>query len=200
MNPELFYWIGGVLAVLAVAVAFLGLREKEFPASRGQMAGTLTVFFLLVLGATTYAVVNARDEQEHRESELAEESEALAQESQVEELEAEQTGGEGPDTAAPDEGGAAGGGGETEVGMEEYAFVPADVSAGQGDTVVAQNDGQTAHNLTVLDGSEELGATEDVDPGQSGELRIDFDAGEYEMVCTIPGHADLGMDGTFTVE
>jgi plastocyanin len=196
VNPELFYWIGGVLAVLAVAISFLGLREKGFPASRGPMLGTLALFFVLVLGATTYAVVNARDEAEHREEELAEESEELAQEAEVEELEAEETGGEGPDTAAPDEGGAAG----TEVGMEEYEFIPSDVSVAQGDTVTASNDGQTVHNLTVLDGDEELGATEDVDPGQGGELEVDFDPGDYEMICTIPGHADLGMDGTFTVE
>jgi plastocyanin len=197
VNPQLFYWVGGVLAVLAVVISFLGLREKEFPTSRGQMVGVLAIFFVLVLGATTYAVVNARDEQEHREEELAHASEELAQEAQVEELQAEETGGEGPDTAASgaDEGGA----GTTEVGMEEYEFIPADVTAASGDTVTATNDGQTVHNLTVLDGNEELGATEDVDPGQSGELEVDFDPGDYEMLCTIPGHADLGMEGTFTV-
>ncbi len=63
MEPTLFYWIGGVLAVLAVAISFFGLREKDFPTSRGQMIGTLAIFFVLVLGATTYGVVNARDEQ-----------------------------------------------------------------------------------------------------------------------------------------
>jgi plastocyanin len=198
VNPELFYWIGGVLAVLAVAISFLGLREKDFPASRGQMLGTLAVFFVLVLGATTYAVVNARDEVEHREAELAERSEELAQEAQTEQLEAEETGGEGPDTAAS--GGDEDASGAIEVGMEEYEFIPSDVSAAGGDTVTASNDGQTVHNLTVLDGDEELGATEDVDPGQSGELQVDFDPGDYEMICTIPGHADLGMEGTFTVE
>jgi plastocyanin len=184
VDPQLFYWIGAVLALLAVVVSFLGLREKEFPGSRGQMLGTLSAFFVLVLGATTYAVVNARDEQEHRESELAEESEELAQEAEVEEVEAEEAGQ------------AAG----TEVGMDEYSFDPADASAAAGDTVSAVNDGQTIHNLTVLDGDEELGATDNLDPGQSDELEVDFDAGEYEMICTIPGHADLGMEGTFTVE
>lgn len=198
MNPELFYWVGGVLAVLAVAISFLGLREKDFPASRGQLLGTLAVFFVLVLGATTYAVVNARDEVEHREAELAERSEELAQEAQAEQVEAEETGGEGPDTAAS--GGGEEAAGAIEVGMEEYEFIPSDVSAAAGDTVTASNDGQTVHNLTVLDGDEELGATEDVEPGQSGELEVDFDPGDYEMICTIPGHADLGMEGTFTVE
>jgi plastocyanin len=199
VNPELFYWIGGVLAVLAVTISFLGLREKAFPATRGQMLGTLAVFFVLVLGATTYAVVNARDEQEHRSEELAGESEELAQESQGEEAQAEQTGGEGPDTAAPDEGAAAGQG-ATEVGMKEYEFIPSDVSAAAGDTVTATNDGETIHNLTVLDGNDELGATDDVDSGNSDELKVNFDPGDYQMICTIPGHADLGMEGTFTVE
>jgi plastocyanin len=201
VNPELFYWIGGVLALLAVVVSFLGLREKEFPASGGQIVGVLVVFFVLVLGATTYAVVNARDEQEHREEELAEGSEALAQESQVEELEAEEAGAEGPETASADEGASQPeGAAATEVGMGEYSFDPSEVSVAEGDTVTAQNDGQTVHNLTVLDADEELGATEDVDPGQASELEVDFDPGDYEMVCTIPGHADLGMEGTFTVE
>src|SRR5918999_3222260 len=195
----LFYWIGGILAILAVAVSFLGLRDKAFPGSRGAVLGTLALFLVLVLGSATYAVVNARDEQEHRESEIAEEQE-LAQEAEVEELEAEEAGGEGPDTASSGEQGAAAGETATEVGMDEYSFDPADAVAAAGDTVTAVNDGQTVHNLTVLDGDEELGATEDVDPGQSGELQVDFDPGEYEMICTIPGHADLGMDGTFTVE
>jgi uncharacterized cupredoxin-like copper-binding protein len=199
VDPTLFYWIGGILAILAVAVSFLGLRDKAFPGSRGAVLGTLALFLVLVLGSATYAVVNARDEQEHREGELAEEQE-LAQEAEVEELEAEEAGGEGPDTASSGEQGAAAGEAATEVGMDEYSFAPADAVAAAGDTVTAVNDGQTVHNLTVLDGDEELGATEDVDPGQSGELEVDFDPGDYEMICTIPGHADLGMDGTFTVE
>jgi plastocyanin len=199
VEPTLFYWIGGILAILAVAVSFLGLRDKAFPGSRGAILGTLALFLVLVLGSATYAVVNARDEQEHRESEVAEEQE-LAQEAEVEELEADETGGEGPDTASSGEQGAAAGEAATEVGMDEYSFDPADAVVATGDIVTAVNDGQTVHNLTVLDGDEELGATEDVDPGQSGELEVDFDPGDYEMICTIPGHADLGMDGTFTVE
>jgi plastocyanin len=185
MSPELFFWIGSALALLAVVTAFLGLREKTFPGSRGAMVGTLALFIVLVLGATTFAVVNARDEQEHREAELAEEAEAPEEEAAAEDEEAAAEGGGAP---------------SNEVGMVEYAFEPADVRISRGDTVTGRNDGQTAHNLTVLEGNEELGATENVDPGQSAELEVDFDPGEYELICTIPGHADLGMVGTFTVE
>jgi plastocyanin len=196
VDPELFYWIGGALTVLAVVVSFLGLRQKDFPNSRGAMLGTLALFVFLVAGTTTYAVVNARDEQEHRRAELAHEAEALA-EAGEEETEAAETGAEGPDTASPaDEAAAA----ATTVSMSEYTFDPGEVSVAAGDTVSAPNEGQTVHNLTVLDGNEELGRTEDVDPGKSGELEVDFEPGGYDMICTIPGHADLGMEGSFTVE
>lgn len=197
MNPELFYWIGGALTLLAVIVSILGLRQTDFPRSRGAMLGTLALFAFLVVGATTYAVVNARDEQKNRRAELAHEQATLDEEAGAAETEAAQTGAEGPDTASPaDEATAA----ESTVGMVEYAFEPADVSFAPGDTVTAQNDGEIVHNLTVLDGNEELGATEDVEPGQTGELEVDFEPGSYEMVCTVPGHADLGMEGTFSVE
>ena len=197
MDPELFYWIGGALAVLAVVISFLGLRKTDFPSSRGAMLGTLALFVFLVAGASTYAVVNARDEQEHRRAEIAHEAAALSEEAGAEADEAAQTGAEGPDTASPaDEAAAA----ASTVGMVEYAFDPSEASVAAGDTVTAQNDGETVHNLTVLDGNEELGATEDVEPGQSGELEADFKPGSYDMVCTIPGHADLGMEGTFSVE
>jgi plastocyanin len=195
VEPELFYWIGSVLAVLAVLVSLIGLRAKAFPASRGAMLGTLTVFAVLVLGTTTYGVVKARDEQGHREAELAE----AEREAGEEEIEAQQTGEEGPDIASPaDEQEVA----EEEgtVAMSEYQFAPSEVTVANGETVTAENDGETLHNLAVFEGDEELGTTPDVDPGGSDELAVDFEPGNYEMICTIPGHADLGMTGTFTVE
>jgi uncharacterized cupredoxin-like copper-binding protein len=39
------------------------------------------------------------------------------------------------------------------------------------------------------------------DPGSSGEFEVgDIALGEYEVVCTIPGHAEKGMKGTLTVK
>ena len=201
MEPEHFYWIGGALTVAALVVSFVGLRSDKFPSSRGALLGTIAIFVFLVVGTTTYAVVNAQDEQEHREEELAAEQE----EAGAEELEAAQTGQEGPITG--DEG-AEEAAGEDEaaatdagtVGMVEYAFDPETVTVKAGDTVTAQNDGEVAHNLTLFDGDEELEGTEDVDPGSSADLKVEVDPGSYEMICTIPGHEDLGMVGEFTVE
>jgi plastocyanin len=98
-----------------------------------------------------------------------------------------------------------GGGGQT-VEMTEFEFEPNDLTASQGDTITAENTGSTVHNLTIEEGSDpekastELAATPDVDAGQSGELNVDVDPGEYSIVCTIANHRELGMIGTIKVE
>jgi plastocyanin len=204
VEPELFYWIGGATALAALVVSAIGIRSEKFPPSRGVMAGVIGIFVFLVVGSTTYAVVNARDEQSKHRAELAHEQE----EAGAEELEAEETGAEGPITG---DGGAAAQAGDEEavdaeaaednaVAMTEYAFGPDAVSVKAGESVTADNQGATVHNLTIFDGSDELAGTEDVDPGQTDTLEVDVDPGTYEMICTIPGHEDLGMAGEFTVE
>jgi plastocyanin len=105
-----------------------------------------------------------------------------------------------PAATAPEEEEAAGGGGAaTEVGMTEYAFDPADLTAAQGDTITATNDGELPHNYTIEADGDEV-TSGDVDPGSSGELTVDVDPGDYDVICTIPGHAEQGMTGTITVE
>ena len=100
---------------------------------------------------------------------------------------------------------AAGGGGQT-VEMTEFEFEPNDLTASQGDTITAENTGSAVHNLTIEEGSDpeqastEVAATPDVDAGQSGELNVDVDPGEYSIVCTIANHRELGMIGTIKVE
>lgn len=204
MEPELFYWIGGATALAALIVSAIGIRSHDFPASRRVLAATIGIFAFLVVGSTTYGVVNARDEQEDREAEIAAEQEAAGEE----ELEAGESGAEGPITG--DAGAEAAAGGQEEAGgeaaggnlvsMTEYAFGPDALDVRQGETLTVENEGSIVHNLTVIDGNEELAATPDVEPGGSAELTVDVDPGSYEMVCTVPGHEDLGMVGEFRVE
>ncbi len=201
MEPELFYWVGGALAVASLVVCAIGIRSASFPSSRGALFGTIGVFAFLVVGSTTYAVVNARDEQAKHRAELAEEQEEAGEE----ELQAGETGAEGPatgDEAAAEEAGEV----EDEardvgtVSMTEYAFGPDSVTVARGDTVTAENEGEVVHNLTIFEGDEELEGTENVDPGGSGDLTVEVPSGDYEMICTIPGHEELGMVGEITVE
>lgn len=104
-----------------------------------------------------------------------------------------------PEATAPEEEAAGGGGGAMEVSMTEYAFDPKDATAAQGDTITATNDGEIPHNYTIEADGDEV-TTGDVDPGSSGEVTVDVDPGDYDVICTIPGHAEQGMVGTITVE
>ena len=98
---------------------------------------------------------------------------------------------------------AAGGGGTTEVSMTEYRFDPADVTVSRGDTISATNDGELTHNYTIEVADpppEGKPTTDDLDPGEQGALGVIEDPGEYDVICTIPGHAEQGMEGTVTVK
>jgi plastocyanin len=93
-----------------------------------------------------------------------------------------------------------GGGEELTISETEFALDPADPTVAAGEvTITATNDGATLHNLEVEgNGVEEI--TDDLDPGQSGELKLDLEPGEYEIYCAIGTHAAQGMEGTLTVE
>ena len=101
---------------------------------------------------------------------------------------------------------AGGGGAATEVGMTEFKFDPSDLEVSAGDTLTLNNDGKIPHNLTIVEGDDPLGggaelaASDDVSPGDSGELTVDVEPGTYSFLCTIPGHAEDGMTGSITVK
>jgi plastocyanin len=85
------------------------------------------------------------------------------------------------------------------VVMTDYAFHPRDVQAVRGDTLTVRNDGGIAHNLTVERGSVRVAGTSSFLKGDRERLRIDLPPGRYVMVCSVPGHRDLGMFGTLAV-
>jgi mono/diheme cytochrome c family protein len=80
MNETLFYVLGIGLVVVAVLVAAIGLRFDKFPASKGVLVGATVAFAALVVATAAFAWLNAEDEQEHREAELAEAAEETAAE------------------------------------------------------------------------------------------------------------------------
>ncbi len=58
------------------------------------------------------------------------------------------------------------------------------------------NTGSVAHNLGV----EGIGKTRDIPPGSSDVLDLGvLEPGTYNWTCDIPGHADIGMKGSFQV-
>jgi hypothetical protein len=67
-NGDLFYACGILLAVSAVVLSFAGLRSEKFP---GRALPVVVLWFaVLVGGATTFSVLHAQDEEEHKAAEL----------------------------------------------------------------------------------------------------------------------------------
>ena len=89
--------------------------------------------------------------------------------------------------------------------MTDYAYDPSEVSVRRGQTIKVVNDGGIAHNLKVEKGPDgrrettELTGTDTFLPEDSEQLEIDLPPGRYAMVCTVPGHRELGMVGKLAV-
>jgi plastocyanin len=206
MDGGIFFVFGGVLVAAALVLAFVGIRGNEsFPGSRPLLIVGTAVFAAVVVGTTAFAVVNAREEQDHREAELAEE-EAVA----------EEEAGQQPSAPSPAGQPSAAGGGAQQPPAPPAAASSLDVSSPEDGALVFEPDGLQAdagsltiaysnpspvpHSIAVeaTDGSI-LGETEVFANGEQ-ELTIeDLTPGEYVFFCTVPGHREGGMEGDLTV-
>jgi uncharacterized cupredoxin-like copper-binding protein len=65
-------------------------------------------------------------------------------------------------------------------------------------TFVVQNNSSMPHDF-ALEGNGVEQKTPMINSGESATLTVDLEPGTYTYVCTIPGHEQLGMSGTFTV-
>lgn len=91
------------------------------------------------------------------------------------------------------------------VEMTDYAFDPRDVTVDRGTSIRVTNAGEIAHNLRIergpdaKDETEELAGTDTFLPGDAETLVVGLEPGAYVMVCTVPGHRELGMTGRIRV-
>jgi uncharacterized cupredoxin-like copper-binding protein len=83
------------------------------------------------------------------------------------------------------------------VRMTEYTFTLSANSAPVGTVVfTVTNDGKAPHNFSIAGRT-----TADLAPGASATLSVKFTtAGAQPYLCTLPGHAQAGMQGTFTIK
>ena len=65
-------------------------------------------------------------------------------------------------------------------------------------TFLVQNNGSMQHDFAIRGNGVEQ-KTPKIKPGETARLTVDLKPGAYSYVCTIPGHEQLGMNGTFTV-
>ncbi len=87
-----------------------------------------------------------------------------------------------------------------EVQETEFSLDPSEITLDQPGTYVfrAVNSGDVVHALEIEgEGIEE--ETENLEPGESAELRVDLEPGTYELYCPVGNHEERGMVGTVTV-
>lgn len=84
----------------------------------------------------------------------------------------------------------------------EYRFEPSNVEVrGGGPTKIEfANAGSLAHNVRIFGGGEDIGGSPTFQGGETRTSTVDLKPGEYELICTVGNHADLGMKGELTVE
>jgi plastocyanin len=78
----------------------------------------------------------------------------------------------------------------------QLAFDKEELTAAAGTiTIELTNEASIPHNVSV-----EGQTSETIQGGATTELDLDLEAGEYEFICAVPGHAAGGMTGTLIVE
>jgi plastocyanin len=89
-----------------------------------------------------------------------------------------------------------------EIVAGDYFFDPSAVvvEGGGGSLELAlDNQGAVAHNLTLFEGEEEVGATPTFAGGEERSATVELGPGVYRMVCTVADHEELGMVGELEV-
>jgi plastocyanin len=194
-NGDLFYVCGGALAVSAVLVSFAGLRIKSFP---GKAAPIVALGFIALIGATTtFAVLHAQDEEEAKAAEFSEANKEITKEeaSPVED-ESEKAPAPKPAPAAKGPGGTL----QLAASPTDLAFDKTSLTSKPGKvTIDFNNPAALEHNVAIEQEGEEIATSATLAEGKTS-VSADLAPGTYTYLCTIPGHAEAGMEGTLVVK
>jgi plastocyanin len=194
-NGDLFYVCGGALAVSAVLVSFAGLRIKSFP---GKAAPLVALGFIaLIVTTTTFAVLHAQDEEEAKAAELSSANEEITKEEAAPvEAESEKAPAPKPVPAAKGPGGTL----QLAASPTDLAFDKTSLTSKPGKvTIDFENPSALEHNVAIEQNGKEIAVSETLAKGKTS-VSADLAPGTYTYLCTIPGHAEAGMEGTLVVK
>jgi plastocyanin len=199
-NETLFFICGIALAVSAVVVSFIGLRVKSFP---GKLGPLVVLWFAILVGCSmTFAVLHAKDEDKAKAAELTKaDEEAEKEESSPVESAGEKGAAESKEAPKP-ETGAKGPGGTLQLAASEtaLAFDKTSLTSKPGKvTIDFDNPAALEHNVAIEQNGEVLAESETLAKGKTS-VSAELAPGTYTFLCTIPGHAEAGMEGTLVVK
>jgi plastocyanin len=193
-NGDLFYVCGIALAVSALVVGLAGVRLEKFPGKAGPI---VVLWFVALIGATTsFAVLHAQDEQTAKAAELDTAGEEITKE-ESSPTQAKPKGGSAPKSEAT----AKGPGGTLQLAASptQLAFDTTSLNSKPGKvTIDFNNPAALEHNVAIEQNGEQIAVSELVAKGKTS-VSADLAPGTYTYLCTVPGHAEAGMEGTLTV-
>lgn len=194
MNETLFYVFGLGLVVSALAVSAIGLRVEGFPPTRAILVAIVVYFAGMVGATTTFAVLNAADEQDQREAEQSTEEAANAEQGAA----TATTTTSAPEPTAPAEGGGAV---KLAADPSQIAYDTEQLTANSGKvTIEFDNPSPITHDVCIADpAGNEIGCSQTISE-DSASLSEDLKPGKYTFFCSVDGHEAAGMKGTLTVD
>lgn len=65
--------------------------------------------------------------------------------------------------------------------------------------ITLTNTGQATHDLVVERDGEDVGASEQIGPGETSTFEITLEEGEYVFYCSVGNHRSMGMEVPVTV-
>ena len=195
-DATIFYVCGAALAVSAVLVSFAGLRLDRFP---GRFGPLVVLWFVALVGATTtFAVLNGKNEQEARASENVKAGEEFTaeEESPVDVGKTENEGGAKPQAGAKGPGGTL----KLAADPSQIAFDTTTLSSKPGKvTIDFTNPATLEHDVAIEQDGKQIAISETIGKGETS-VSAELAPGTYTFLCTVPGHAEAGMEGTLTVK
>jgi plastocyanin len=193
-NETLFFIFGIALAVSAIATSLIGLKSEKFP---GRAFPLVVLWFaILIGGATTFAVLHAKDEDKAKASEFAAENKKITKGE-----ESPEPGKSAPSETKAKEPVAKGPGGTLKLSADptQLAFDTTKLTSKPGKvTIDFENPSTIQHDVVIEQNGKEIAGTALIAEGKAS-VTADLAPGTYTFLCNVPGHAEAGMEGTLTV-
>jgi plastocyanin len=191
LNGTAFFVLGSCLALLALTVTAVGLRDSKAFSSNAVARAGIVIFILLVLGTTAFAVRYSIDEQHDRQQKLAAEESNVA---------AAPAGGKQP--AGQKQAAVKGPGGTLQLAADptQIAYDRKGLSSKPGKvTIDFDNPAPIQHDVAIAQGSQEIAKSNLVSQAKTS-VSAELAPGKYVFYCTVPGHRQAGMQGTLSVK
>lgn len=194
-NGDLFYICGIALAVSAVVISFAGLRFEKFP---GRAFPLVILWFATLVGAsTTFAVLHAKDEDAAKAAELSTANKKITKEESGAPIQAPSGGKAAAQPAAKGPGGTL----KLSASPTLIAYNTKTLTSKPGKvTIDFTNPAAIQHDVAIEKDGKQIAVSPLISSGKTTSVSANLAPGTYTFLCTVPGHADAGMQGTLTVK